>query len=55
MMIIKVFKFELIKIIVFLFLSALSILFVTSSQDKYYNSPKKPHNYTKDSVLFKTG
>jgi hypothetical protein len=54
MTLVKTFKYELIKIIVFLFLFALSLFYVTSSQSEYYHPRPKQHNL-KDTTVIKNG
>jgi hypothetical protein len=54
MTLVKTFKYELIKIVVFLFLFALSLFFVATSQDEYYTPRPKQHNSTRDTSAVKT-
>lgn len=53
MTLVKTFKYELIKIVVFLFLFALSIFYVASSQDEYYNPRPKQHYNSRDTTVVK--
>lgn len=53
MTLVKVFKYELIKIIVFLLLFALSIFYVDSMQEVYYTPHPKQHNNPKDTSAVK--
>ncbi len=54
MTLVKIFKYELIKIVVFLFLFALSLFFVAISQDEYYAPHPKQYNSTRDTSAVKT-
>ncbi len=52
MTLVRTFKFELIKIIVFLFLFALAVFYVTITQDDYYHpAPQKHYNYKDTSAV----
>jgi hypothetical protein len=53
MILVKTFKYELIKIVVFLFLFALSIFFVATTQDEYYTPRPKQHFNSRDSTVIK--
>ena len=54
MSIVKTFKYELIKIIIFLFLFAVSLFYVVSAQGEYYAPHGKQNPITADTVTVNT-